>query len=198
MQQKTINDYYEQIYAEFPTVPKSDIKRILQYGYKSLQLANSYGGDVTLERGNFWFYCGRLFKSALDHFNYYKKKLKVKLRVLYKRNSIAWDHYYYFSLYQSAYDQYKSQIKKRGRPRKKFTFHNIVLRKIYEECLIEDTNGVAIFRVPMLGDLGFSKFYPEFTTDKLELVTEKETTKMKDILTSNYDYQIIKNRKYKK
>lgn len=198
MKQKTISDYYEQIYAEFPTVPKSDIKRILQYGYKSLYLANSYGCDVVLERGNFWFYCGRLFKSALDHFNYYKKKLKLKLRVLYKRNAIPWDGYYYFSLHQAAYDRYKSQINKRGRPRKKFKFQNIVLRKIYDECLVEDTWSVAIFKIPMISEIGLSKFYPELITDKVELVLEKPTTKMRDILTSNYDYQIIKNRKYKK
>jgi hypothetical protein len=29
MKQKTINDYYEQIFKEFPTISKSDIKRIL-------------------------------------------------------------------------------------------------------------------------------------------------------------------------
>ena len=36
------------------------------------------------------------------------------------------------------------------------------------------------------------------STDKAELILEKETTKMKDIITSNYTYEIIKNKKYKK
>ncbi len=198
MVQKTINDYYEQIFAEYPTVPKRDIKRILQFGYKSLYLLNSYGCDVVAEKGRFWIYCGRLFKSALDHYNYYKKKLKTKLRVVYKRNKTGWDGYYYFSLHQKQYDLYKSQIKKRGRPKKKFTFNNIVLRKLYDECLITDTNGVAIFRVPMLGDIGFDKFYYSFTTSEAELVTEKKPTKMKDIMPYYHDYEIIKNKKYKK
>ena len=49
----------------------------------------------------------------------------------------------------------------------------------------------------MVSDLGFEKFIPELTTNQVELVTLKEPTKMKDILTSNYDYKIITNKKYK-
>lgn len=197
MIQKTINDYYEQLYKEFPSIPKSDIKRILQYGWKQLYLHNSYGCDVILQRGNFWMYCGKLMKNSLEYFKYYQRKLKTKLRILYKRYQAQWDGYYYFALPQDKYDQYKSQKSKRGRPKKKFTFKNIVLRKIYDECVIEDSWGVAIFRIPMLGDLGFDKFLESITTDKAELVTEKSPTKMSDILTSNYDYQIFKNKKYK-
>ena len=50
MRLKTIQDYYEQISQEYPNIPLSDIKRILQYGWKSLYLHNSYGGDVLLRR----------------------------------------------------------------------------------------------------------------------------------------------------
>lgn len=197
MVQKTINDYYDQICAEFPNIPKSDIKRILQYGWKQLYLHNSYGCDVSLQRGNFWMYCGQLCKNALEHYKYYKRKLKTKLRILYKRNKIQWDGYYYFALTQEKYNLYKSQKSKRGRPKKKFTFNNIILRKIYDECVIEDSQCVAIFKIPMVSDLGFDMFYKELTTDKAELVTEKSPTKMKDMLTSNYDYQIMNNKKYK-
>ena len=197
MVQKTIQDYYEQIFKEFPNIPKRDIKRILQFGWKQLYLLNSYGCDVSLQKGNFWIYFGKLMKDSLQHFIYYKTKLKTKLRILYKRNKVQWDGYYYFSLPQSQYDKYFSPDKRRGRPKSKFTFQNIVLRKIYEECLLEDINGVAIFKIPMVSDLGFEKFIPELTTNQVELVTLKKHTKMKDILTSNYDYKIIKNKKYK-
>jgi uncharacterized protein (DUF433 family) len=46
MQVKTINDYFEILYAKYPNVPKEDIRRILKYGWKSLYLHNSYGGDI--------------------------------------------------------------------------------------------------------------------------------------------------------
>lgn len=198
MVQKTINDYYDQVCAEFPNVPKSDVKRILLYGWKQLQLHNSYGCDVILQRNNFWMYCGRLGKDALKHFNYYKRKLKTKLRILYKRNKIPWDGYYYFALSQNKYDYYNSQKKSKGRPRKKFIFKNIMLRKLYEECIVEDSESVAIFKIPMVSDLGFSTFLQELVTDKAELVEEKSTTKFKDIMPSNYEYQIMKCKKLKK
>ena len=37
-------------------------------------------------------------------------------------------------------------------------------------------------------DPHFDKFMESISTDKAELILEKETTKMKDILTSNYTY----------
>lgn len=195
MVQKTIDDYYDQICNEFPNVPKSDIKRILQFGWKQLYLHNSYGCDVVLQRGKFWMYCGKLMKDSLEFFQYYKKKLKTKLRILYKRNKIDWDGYYYFSLTQDKYNQYKLLKSKKGRPRKKFTFKNVVLRKIYDECIIEDTSGVAIFKIPVLGDIGFDKFVEELTTDKAQLVIEKEPTKMCDIMPSLCQYEMFKNKK---
>lgn len=197
MKQKTINDYYEQIFKEFPTISKSDIKRILQFGYKSFYLHNSYGCDVVAEKGKFWLYCGRLCKDSLQHFIYYQKKLKNKLRVLYKRNKVPWDGYYYFALDQKKYDAYKAQKKKRGRPRKKFKFKNIMIFKLYDECVLFRTNGVAIFRLPMITDIGFTHFYYDLETDKAELVTEKEHTKMKDIMPYYHDYDLIKYKKYK-
>jgi hypothetical protein len=98
MIQKTIQDYYEQIYDEYPSISKSDIKRILQYGWKSLYLHCSYGGDVLLNRLGFWFYCGRLMNNSIKWFEYYKKKMIIKLRIMYKRKQIKWNGYYYFAL----------------------------------------------------------------------------------------------------
>lgn len=197
MRVKTVNDYYEQLYEKFPNVPKSDIKRIMQYGLKSFYLHNSYGADVSLQHKTFWMYCGKLMKDSLKFFYYYRKKLKTKLRILYKRNQIEWDGYYYFTLTFRQYDDYLAQIKHTGRPRKKFQFKNIVLHKIYEECFLE-LAPKAIFRIPMHFDVGFSYYYKDIITDKAELLTDNVPVKMKSILVSNRDYKILKSTKYKK
>ena len=102
---KTIQDYYDQICAEYPNIPKSDIKRILQYGWKSLYLHNSYGGDTLINRNGFWFYCGQLMNDSLKYFEYYKNKMRIKLRIMYKRKHIPWDGYYYFALTQNQYNE---------------------------------------------------------------------------------------------
>ena len=200
MIQKTIQDYYEAICQEYPTIPKSDIKRILQYGWKSLYLHNSYGGDVLINRQGFWFYTGRLMNDSVKWFEYYKRKMRIKLRVMYKRKQISWNGYYYFALSQNQYDEYLGQKKRRGRPKKKFTFKKTILYKIYDECNITESSKVAIFRVPMPLDLGFTSYKEEWTTDKAELVLVREPLKLEDILLSVYDYEYItdEKRKYKR
>lgn len=191
MVQKTIQDYYEAICKEYPNIPEQDIKRILQYGWKSLYLHNSYGGDTLVNQQGFWFYCGQLMKDSLKYFQYYKKKMRIKLRILYKRKKIQWDHYYYFALTQQQYDEYLEQKNRRGRPRKKFTFSKVILYKIYDECNISESNRIAIFKIPMQLDFGLTIYKEEFTTDSAELVLVRPPLKFNDILLSNYNYQFI-------
>ena len=78
MQLKTIQDYYEEMYKLYPNVPKSDIKKILQFGWKSLYLHNSYGGDTLIMQKGFWFYCGQLMNDSIKYFEYYKKSKKIQ------------------------------------------------------------------------------------------------------------------------
>ena len=190
-QVKTIQDYYEQMYEKYPTLPKEDVRRALQYGFKSLYLTNSYGADTLINRNGVWFYCGQLMNNSLRYFNYYKKKMRTKLRIMYKRKHIEWDGYYYFALSQNQYNNYLEQKNKKGRPKKKFTFSKVVLYKIYDECNIIESNKVAIFKIPYSVDLGFTIFKEEFTTDKAELILIREPLKFNDVLLSNYNYQFI-------
>lgn len=200
MKVKTIQDYYQKLFELYPTLPKSDIKRIVLYGWKSLYLHNSYGGDVLLNKKDFWFYSGQLMNDSLKYFSYYKRKIRVKLRVMYKRKHIPWDGYYYFALTENEYSEYLKQKNKRGRPRKKFTFNKVILYKIYDECNIAESNRVAIFKVPMVIDMGFTIYKQTFTTDQSELILVRDPLKLCDILLSKYDYQFISDdlRKYKK
>lgn len=197
---KTIQDYYDKISEEYPTISKSDIKRILQYGWKSFYLHNSYGGDTLISRQGFWFYCGQLMNNSLKWFEYYKRKIAVKLRVIYKRKRIQWNGYYYFALSQNQYDEYLNQKNKKGRPKKKFTFNKVVLYKIYDECSISESGKVAIFRIPMPVDFGCSLFKETLTTDKAKLILDREPLKFEDLLLSVYDYEFITDqaRKYKR
>ena len=191
MKVKNIQDYYEIIFKEFPNLPKQDIKRILQYGFKSFYLHNSYGGDVFLKRKEFWMYSGKLVNDSIKYFQYYKNKMRIKLRVMYKRKKIQWDGFYYFALTESDYIKYKNQINKRGRPRKNFTFSKVLFYKIYDECNVMESNKVAIFKVPIIVDQGFTFYKEEVTISDFELVLTRDPLKFKDILYSKYNYQFI-------
>lgn len=188
---RTIQDYYEQIYEKYPTVPKSDIKRILQYGWKSFYLHNSYGGDVLINRDSLWLYSGWLTNNSLLWYEYYIKKMAIKLRVMYKRKKIQCDGYYYFALTKNQYEKYLQQKNTKGRPKKKFKFEHVILYKIYDECSIVGGKRVAIFRIPMRADFGFTLYKDTLITDEAELILERDPLKLDDILLSVYKYQFI-------
>ena len=188
---KTIQDYYEDINKLYPEISMSDLKRILNYGFKSLLLHNSYGGDVLIKRGKFWFYSGSLMNNSLRWYHYYINKMIIKIRNLYKNRKTKWDGYYYFALSQSQYTDYINQKSKRGRPKKIFTFINVKLYKIYDECSLAQHNCKYIFRIQLPIEKKFTEFKSKLITDKAELIEEREPLNFNNILLSNYNYQFL-------
>ncbi len=193
MEIKHIQDYYSQIIKKYPDVPVSDIKKILNFGWKSLYQHNSYGGDVIVRDNSTFIYFGRLKRDSLKWFNYYKKKLATKVSILFRRRNrnIPWDGYYYFALNTTQEKEYFNQIKNKGRPKKWFTFGPILLYKIKEECLIRESGKVAIFRVPMVADLGLHLFKRKFKTDQAELILQRDPLQFKDILVTSNNYEYV-------
>lgn len=188
---KTIKDYYQEMYNRFPSVPKADINRILNFSWKSLYLHNSYGGDTSIIDKDIWCYIGNLRKNSLDHFYYYIRKLTVKLRVLYKRHKIPWDGYYYFALSDSQYQSYLNQKNKRGRPRKYFEFGTIYLYQILDECKINEHYKRYIFRIPYISQLKIKQFTQNLISDKAELIITRNPLKFKDILVYDNEYEFL-------
>ena len=187
----TIKDYYEEIYQRFPDVPKEDIRRILDYGWKSLYLKNSYGGDTLVSDNDLWCYIGKLKKDPLKHFQYYIRKLIIRLRVLYRRRKIEWDGYYYFGLSEFAYQKYLEQKNKKGRPKKYFNYGKVFMYLLLDECKIAEHSSKYIFRIPYITKVNFKFYIPELITDKAELIITREPLKFKDILTYYNNYEII-------
>lgn len=188
---KTIKNYYEQMYTMFPSVSKTDINRILNFSWKSIYLHNSYGGDTLVTDKNLWCYIGNLKKDSLRHFYYYIRKLTVKLRVLYKRKKIEWDGCYYFALSDSQYETYCLQKNKKGRPRKRFNFGLVYLYQILDECKINEHCKRYIFRIPYPTQLKIKQYIQELITDKAELIITREPLKFEDILVNENEYDFL-------
>lgn len=189
---KTIHDYYDQLYEKFPDVPKNDIKKIVNFGWRSLYQHNHYGGDVIVRDQKFQALFGKLTTDGVRHYKYYRKKLILKIRVLYQRRKIPWDGYYYFALTEKQYQEYYGQfLNKRGRPKKYFEFKNAMLYKIYDECVVSECYKQYIFRIPYLADMGFKFFRKQFKTDKVELILQRDKLKLKDMLVENNNYQVL-------
>lgn len=191
MELKGVKDYYEEMYQLFPDVPKRDIQRILNFGFKSLYLHNSYGGDTLIQDSNFWCYIGKLRKDSIKHFIYYKNKLATKIRILYKRKKIPWDGYYYFALTENQYQNVLNQQKSKGRKKKHFNYGNQILYKILDECKLRYSNRKYIYRVPFISELGYSFYKENYNTGDAELIETRDVQKFKDILVTNYDYETL-------
>lgn len=188
---KYISDYYQEMHQKFPKVPISDIKKILNFSWKSLYLHNSYGGDTFITDRNLWCYIGHLKKDSIKYFLYYIKKLSIKLRVLYKRNKIEWNGYYYFALSDKQYQEYINQKNRRGRPRKSFTFSNIFLYQILDECKIQEHYKKYIFKVPYITQVKYKFFSYQLVTDKAELIITRNPLKFRDILINENKYEFL-------
>ena len=188
---KVISDYYPVIYSKFPLVPHEDINKILNFSWKSLYLHNSYGGDTLVIGNDLWFYIGNLKNDPLKHFHYYIRKLTVKLRVLYKRQKIQWDGYYYFALTENQYQQYIQQKNKRGRPKKYFSFGSVFLYQILDECKINEYNKKYLFRIQYITPIKLKVFIRDLVTDKAELIQIRDPLKFKDILVNDNEYQFL-------
>lgn len=186
-----VKDYYEYIKEQFPEVTLKDIKRILKYGFKQVYLLNSFGGDLCIKDNDFWCYIGTLRNNSLKHFHYYKNKLIIKLRVLYKRKNIQWDGNYYFALTDKQYDHYLSQINTKGRKKKMFNFGQVKLYKIFNECELQEYNKKYIFKIPYNFDYGYTMFKQDLTSDKAELIITRNPLKFEDILVTNHKYDFL-------
>lgn len=186
-----VKDYYEYIKEQFPEVTLKDIKRILNYGFKQLYLLNSFGGDLIIKDSDFWSYIGTLQNNSIKHFHYYKNKLTIRLRVLYKRKNIQWDGYYYFALSENQYQNYLLQKNSKGRRKKKFNFGTVKLYKIFNECEIQEFNKQYIFKMPIPIDFGYTLWKQKLITDKAELIIKRDPMKFEDILVTNHKYDFL-------
>lgn len=191
MKIKTLKDYYQQTYELFPDVPKEDIKKILNWGWKQFYLYNTCGGDFIVKDNNFWSYVGYLKNDSISFFKYYIKKLAVKLRILFKKYKISWDGYYYFGLTDRQYEQYLKQHNKRGPKRKNFKFEKILLYQLLDECKIRNSNCRYIFKIKLLQNYGFTHYIHSIITDQAELIITREPLKFKDILINDNKYDVL-------
>ena len=186
----TINDYIPKLKEMYPELKEQDIRRIVEYGWRMLYMANISGCDtlVTSQKHTFWFYIGTLRKDSVKHFNYYRLKLMHKIRFLYYRLKPNWDGYYYLGITK---EEAEPLLKKKGRKRVHFNFKNKLVFKNKDSSLLYYNNFPYIIRYKALVDLGFKRYYEELNIDNPELVIEKEASTFEDILVINNDYDLV-------
>lgn len=169
---KYIYDYVDAIHEKYPYLTKQEVHRIVRYLFFTIWQLNNRGGDVcifTNKKYSQLFYIGYMTFNPTKRKEYWIRKMRIKIRILYKRKKENWDGYYYFALHDVHLAQLLNQKNKRGRPRQYYTFENIALYRIYEECVLMEQNKPNIFRVPYNCKSLFN-FEEEFTCKDFEYI----------------------------
>ena len=105
---------------------------------------------------------------------------------MFKRTQAEWDGYYYFSRSESQYMDYLKQNKKKIK-----VFKNVFLYKLLDELKVRETSNPYIFRLKEDKTDWLRKYYPEIKTKNAELIIQRDSYGMKDILTSENKFKYI-------
>ncbi len=193
---KTIEDYYEQMYELFPTLPKEDVRKIMRYGWSNLMRALSWGCDINLTNGSsFHFHVGLLFKHSLTWGKVYILKLARKFRFIAKLKDIPWDGYYYFTLSPERHEKILNQLKKDGtlHKKKKINYENIMVYKLKDEAILRSIGQPYLYRMKRMLDIGNIFYFPEvFDKNKIEFMYKIELPPtITSRLVTNYKYETL-------
>ena len=173
MKDTYVNDYVDEVNEKFPEFTKEDIKKILNFGWRSIYLLNVYGADTLLKDDSinkFLFYIGRLTFNSLRHYDYYKFKMVRKLRILYNRRKPEFDGYYYLPLTKRGLEEFKQQYKPN---RKKYVFTRIHLYKMLDEIKYNKIEYELVLKVHIGIDIGFKFFKEKYETRGFEYIQRR-------------------------
>lgn len=188
---KYVDDYLPQLQEMFPDIQKQDLKRMVEYGWRMFYFYNLRGCDTVINSNkfNFWMYCGNLFDDSLEYFQYYKDKLRRKLRVMYAKKKKKWDGYYYTNL---SKEEYTNLFNKKGRPKKYHKFKNKYSFKILDEAIIFFQGPQYIIKYKYPADLGYYFYKENLQCQDVSIVHIKDTSNtFKDILINERKYDLL-------
>ena len=158
--------YYKQIKERYPYLSEKQIDKIVKYGLRSFFAHNKFGGDVLLKSNYYTAYIGRLYNKMDLFAKYYNIKMKLKLRIKYRRANTLFNGKYYFGLKKEDYNELFGKGKHKL---KKVKFKSLDVYKIYDECLLYNPDYV--FEIDYK-DVGFHKHMKNFVVSRYRLVAK--------------------------
>ena len=163
-----VEKYYKQIQEKFPYLSEKQIDKIVKYGLRSFFAVNRFGGDVLLKSNYYTGYIGKLYKNMSFFAIYYNVKMRIKLRIKYRREKTIFNGKYYFGLKKEQYEQLFGKNKQKH---KTIKFEKFRCFKLYDECLLYKPDYVFEFAHD---DMGFMKIIKNFTLKRYNLIAKRD------------------------
>lgn len=171
----------------FPLMSIKDITTILRFGYNTLRLHLSYGGDVLIHSHKFVFMTGKIYTDNKLMFNYVLTKLRTKIRVMYRKLHYLWDGYSYFTLTRQRFEEIKQDLFQH----KTVDFGKVLLFKCYDEAIVTSNGRHALFKVRAGNpDTRFTSL-ESLVTDSAELLEIFDNWNWDLISPANRTYQTL-------
>lgn len=189
---KNVNDYIPKLKELYPNVSESDLKKIVEYGWRMFYLYTIRGCDIILSsnKNKFWLYCGKLTYDSIKHFHYYRRKLQYKIRNIFKKKKRTWDGYYYTGLNNEEYEALIKNFNRVGRKKTYFYYSNKLIFKLMDEAKLRYYASKCIIKFKYITDVGYSYFIPDLKCTDVSIALERDhVDKFTDILVDNYKYE---------
>lgn len=170
MEVKDINDYLDYMQSLYPKYTKSQLKKILTYGFNILFNLVKSGADCKLSDGRFRAEFAKKFYDIECIANHIWENRRARLRMNDKYYKTIYDGYYYFSLDEEQLKKYGKRLEKKPN---KVKFKKVVLWKIMEEAFI-GPNRKKYYRVAFPTDLGYCVPLEDYTLEDCELIAYRD------------------------
>lgn len=180
-----LKDYLDKVKEKYPFFSKSDLSKIILFGFRRYIWANQRHADVLLKNRidySTTMHCGPLGTDTLKHYKRFVVKWRMKERALYKLSKQKWDGYYYIGLPDSQ----QKALKKKGN---KITFTHVFLTKVKKE-LYHDKAYKHIWKVPWPVDCGWRFYREKLTTEYAEYLGENPFKYYQDAFQGKYKNEI--------
>lgn len=159
--------YYKQIQERYPYLSEKQIDKIVKYGLRSFFAHNKFGADILLKSHYYTAYVGKLFNQVQLFAVYRIIKMKLKLRIKYKRSKQQFNGKYYFGLKKEQWEELYGGNKKKN---KILYLNDVRIFKLYDECALYKFD--YIYEFPY-NDVGFSKKFDKLKIPRYNLIAKR-------------------------
>lgn len=128
-----LEDYLDDLQARFPSISRTQLRRICTYGFKMFYLYTKWGADIYVRSPDIVLYSGKIMPEGLRA-KYKLIKSSIKARLQYKQRKTIWDGYYYMGFTEELYKEYADKIKRKRKKDTPIIFKNMYIFKVLEEA----------------------------------------------------------------
>lgn len=160
---KTISDYIDDVQKDFPELSKTEVRDILNYGFRVFYDRTRKGCDIKIGCKDYKAWCKRMVPP--ERILEYKREVNDRKLHTMWRGRREFEGFYYFTLSDKEFNDLGPE---KLTTSKEITFPKLYLYKLKEECHIHRHKKRHWFRLEYPLDVGWFMYKENYKTNKYE------------------------------